>query len=551
MFYVDNTKFDLIGKWRLLNLKRREPWRFFLPNKPQADALKALGTMVPEKRIFLITSGNGTGKTTFTINAIANLVYPGRNVFRNVKDMASGEVYPGFFDYPFFNNYPANWPTNIWYVSNRDAVKEIWEEFLNWIPKRYMRFSKAGKNHVSEVAFKGTPWRMMFKTVDQDPKTFESANVGIVIFDEPPPLKLYRAAVSRLRKGGIIIIPATPLFSAAWFVDEIIDKIKVDKDKYHQTVSMWDNCIERCSFWDCGEFGLQPKGCLTEENIKFQIRNFDPDEREARENGKFQYLVGLVYKTYSQKNHFVKLKPIRDPKQYVYKFVLDPHERRPPAACWIRIDRWQRSRIIREWPGPLDSEYQGRMFKDIKSADPYVVEDFVRRWCEIEEEMRIPKDRMMSVIDPNFGRKPNSFSGLMLFEEYELLFRKYGRPRQFVTDAIDDLATGHAAVKELLKPKRYGGVVDYPLLIDSGYCPNTDWGMRTYSYEPEPTGKTAEIRDLAIKVREIGKDHPDLLRYHAVTPYKWFPLPEIRDRSFDDYDHQSTPAQRGDGADFA
>jgi len=550
LFVPKLAQLNLQDKYRLLLRMRKEPFAFFLPNRPQADFIRAVGTQVPDTRIFLMTSGNGTGKTTATINMIANIVYGPVNIFNDIRDVQTGEVFSGFFDYPLYKNFPRDWPHNIWYVSNKDSLKEIWKEFLNWIPARSMHYSKDGKTYISEVFFKGTDWRLSFKTVDQDIKTFETANVSIVIFDEPPPQAMFRAAISRLRKGGIIIIPATPLFSASWFVDDIIDRMSEDKDKYHQTVSVWENCIETSGQWDLGRFGVHPKGCLHKSDISFMVKNFDPDEREARENGKFQYLSGLVYKTYSTKKHFVKLIHPRDTRQYVYQFVLDPHDRRPPAAIWIRIDRWNRKRVIREWPSIHDSAYQGRLFKDIKSSDPYVLEDFVRFWIEIEEALKIPKDRVQAIIDPNYGKKPNSVSGLMLYEEYEKEFRRQKRPRSFIVDAIDDRNTGHAVVKEWLKPTKDG---DFPLLIDH-ICYNVDWGMRNYSYEPEPTGKLAEKKDLAINVREIGKDFPDLVRYACVVECRWRPLPPLPGERRGDYGYGyegETVPPRGEGADFA
>lgn len=499
-----------------------------------------------------MTSGNGTGKTSATINIIANLVWKPVNIFRNITDIKSGEKIAGFFNYPLYHQWPERWPKNIWYISNRDALHEIWREFKVWIPERLMRYSKDGKTYTSTVSFSDSPWRLSFKTVDQDIKTFETANIGMAIFDEPPPLQVYKAVVARLRSGGIIIIPATPLFGASWFVDEIIDRVKEDGDKFHQTVSVWENCIQTAGYWHLGRhLGKHPKGCLEKINIEFMVKNFDPDERQAREHGVFQYLSGLVYKTYSKASHFRKLIEPHDKRHYVYQFILDPHDRRPPAAAWIRIDKWNRKRVIREWPSVQDSCYQGRMFKDIKSADPYTVKDFVKFWIEIEDDLKIPRDRMQSIIDPNYGKKPNSVSGLMLYEEYQQEFREQGAPRAFVIDAIDDLATGHSAVKELLKPI---GDDDYGLMIDES-CVNCDWGMRNYAYEPEPTGKEAEKRDLALKVREIGKDFPDLIRYAAVVPYEWFPLDPLPDDKFDDYGYgelKSGPTVvRGKGADFA
>lgn len=523
----------------LLHETEQNPFCFFLPNGPQAELIKTIGETVPKKRIILVTSGNGTGKSACVINIVPNIVYGDSNFFRNIRDVETGKIISGFFDYPLYKNYPKDWPKHIWYVSNKDSLKGLWEEFKKWIPETLYKATKGGKTYISEVFFKGTDWKLSFKTVDQDPGTFESANISLCIFDEPPPLVLYRAAIARLRAGGFIIIPATPLFGSAWFVDEIIDKVEDDGDKYHQTVSIWENCVETSGSWDLGpDLGKHPKGCLFKKNIDFMVRNFDIDEREAREKGKFQHLTGLVYKTYvrdtrhGEPGHFKKIGTPHFPESFVYQFILDPHDRRPPAACWIRIDKWGRKRVIREWPSVYDSVYQGRPFNEIKSADPYVIKDFVRMWIDIEVNLRIPNDRLQSIIDPNFGRKPNSVTGLMMHEEYSNEFDKQGRGRGFITDANDDLATGHKAVKDLLQPTTSG---DQYLLIDRS-CVNMDKGFRSYSYD-EWRGKTAEGKSISERVKTDYKDFPDLIRYAAVVPIEWWPFEDREVSDKDDYDY--------------
>jgi len=541
LFYVKNTLLTAHAQAKLEQMRRKDPGYFWLPNEPQADMLRAIGTTVPKKRIFLITSGNGTGKTTGVVNVCRALCTGRGHAFKNITDN-KGRHISGFFDYPLFNEWPKQWPKHIWYVSNKDALNSIWEEFEKWLPPEDYTAKKNSKSFISEVIFHKTGWKISFKTVDQDPKTFEAANIGCIIFDEPPLLALYRAGISRLRTGGFVLIPATPLFGSAWFVDEIVDR-QDEGDKYHQTVSVWENCIESSGWWDLGDYGVQPKGCLTRANILFTLNNYDQDERKAREFGIFQHLSGLIYKTYvSVANPLIKGKELSHvqhipksirPQLYVYQFVVDPHDRRPPAACWIRIDQWGRRRVIREWPSVYDPQYAGNMFHKIKAADPYVVDDFVRFWCQIEKELGIPNDRVQAIMDPNFGRKPVLTTGKMVSEEYSAAFNKYGRPRGFITEGvIDDLATGHKKVKALLKPTPQGDL--YFTVGDQ--CKNMDWGFRNYKYK-DWKGKAAEDRDLSENVSEIGKDFPDLARYAAVYPIEWWPPDMTHGSMNDDYQY--------------
>ena len=511
------TRMTLDGVKKFYVEAHQVPFKYMVPTRPQADLAREIGMGVPQKRIFLMTSGNGAGKSCQAWNLIFNIMSGNSNIYRNIKDVETGETLSGFFDYPFFNNYPRNWPKNIWYVTNAELIKSTFEEFQNWCPEGLYIASKDGKQYISRIRFVGTKFTVFFKTIDQDPKTFEGANVGVVIFDEPPPQNLYRAALFRLRKGGIVIIPATPLFGSAWFVDEIVEKLG-EGDKYHQEVSVWSNCVERAGDWDLGPFGVQHKGNLYEKDVEFMLRNVDVDEREAREFGKFKAFVGRVYKTYDREKHFVALPAVVNPQRFMYQFVLDPHDRKPPAACWIRCDQYGRKRVIREWPAVSDPQYNGQPFEKIKSSDPFRVTDFVRFFVQIFREIGVDANRLQSIIDPNFGRKPNSFTGRMIFEEYQAEFEKQGFPVSFVTDAIDDLATGHKKVKDLLAERSDG---DFGILIDSA-CTNTDWSFRNYSYD-EWEGKTQEKRTLKEGVKELGKDFVDLVRYAAMVRFEWQP----------------------------
>ena len=137
-----------------------------------------------------------------------------------------------------------------------------------------------------------------------------------------------------------------------------------------------------------------------------------------------------------------------------------------------------------------------------------------------------------------------------MYDEHEKEFRIQRKPRSFIVDAVDDLATDNVVVRKWLKPTKDG---DYPLLIDN-ICHNVDCGMRNYSHEPESTGKMAEKRDLAVKVREIGKDFPDLVRYACVVECRWRLLPPLPGEKRSDYGYgyeEETTPPRGKGADFA
>jgi len=338
----------------------------------------------------------------------------------------------------------------------------------------------------------------------------------------------------------LILIPATPLFEAAWFVDEIIEKIEEDGDKYHQTVPVWANVIETAGNWKVGPFGVHPAGNLRKKDVDFQLRNYDEDEIEARRDGVFKYLTGLVYKSYDRSIHYVDAPVVTHPKRYMYRMIMDPHDRKPPAVIWVRFDEYGRRTVIREWPSIKDPQYEGRMFHKIKDAGPYTIKDLCQFWIDIErDELDIDPSRITRIIDPNFGNKINRSTGMVVHQEYSAASRAIDNLRgfSFITDVVDDLFTGHKAVKALLKPYADG---DLPLVIDKS-CLNVDYGLRRYSYadrtpkEEEKHGILESTRQGGQQhVKQAAKDFPDLLRYDAMVPFHWAKYRE-KGEEYDDY----------------
>jgi len=561
-----------------LTLEQREAWldlteefpaQTMIPTQDQAKFYRAVGTLTPQVRIFLMTSGNGTGKTCAVINLVYNVVYGNVNIYSNIKDNQTGAKCSGFFDYPLYNDFPASWPHEIWYVSNADSLKTIIKRFREWGPKRnhegkpiQIDENKEGKTYTARISFPGTDWILYFKTDEQDPRTFESAEISLLIFDEPPPYVLFKAGVSRLRGGGVMLVPATPLMGAAYFVDEIIEKVDEDKDKWHQTVNVWSNCVEEAGEWNLGEYGIQNKGNLRKENIEFTLRNYDPDELEARRDGVFKYLSGLVYKSYNRKVHFRKVTPAPMPRTLMYRMILDPHDRKPPVVMWVRFDRFGRRSIIREWPSRTDKEFNKLPFHKIKDSGSFTIKDFCQFWIEIEEQLNIPMNRIQRIIDPNYGNKINRRTGKKLYEEYmiesQAVYKKLGYPPNtsfsFITDVNDDVAIGHKAVKALLKPTSSG---DLWLEVDES-CFNVNYGFTHYAYA-ERTPKEHEKHGMTEKVKEYAKDFPDLIRYDAMIPFTWMDLDmPVQMAEFNEDYGGAEPESgnwrkkvlRGEGADF-
>lgn len=551
MFEIEKTKVSPTAKQVLFQMQRLHPGSTFLPTLPQAQFLQEVGHSPfydKPKIIFLSTSGNGVGKTTVTGNLVGNLAYSLQynkktnkyertqllNIFDHAKCNETGQEFNGFFNTPLFNDYPEEWPKVAWCVSHPDTLRVVHKKYSVWWPENkftpFYSEDKAGKTYVSEVEFGGSPWKLFYKSTEQDNRTFETEDVGIIIFDEPPPSRIFHACISRLRSGGIIIIQATPLTIGAWFVPEILNKMGKDNDKWWQQVPVWTNVIETAGTWDLGIYGTQHKGNLRKVRIDAQIRNYKKEEIPARVEGQFLHLSNTVYPTYNKiREHiFVDIPPPRNPKTYNYRFVIDPHDRRPPFMAWLRLSSTGTIDVIREWPTIREEYYDNSWYYEIKDAGQYLLEDFIRIQFQIEKELGITADRIEDIMDPNFGRAINRKSGKRYYQEYAELAAEYskkykvGRDLNFITDINDSLDEGHAAVREFLKVTPFG---DYRLYIDSK-CENIDLSMQNYKYK-NLTAKKEDEDGIDVKIEQKFKDPADCLRYPLILPWDYVPLPKM------------------------
>lgn len=575
MFDITRTDLPPSGVDQILFYESVSRAKTMVPNRPQYDFINAVGTLPLDQEdpitVFVLKSANGIGKTASVWNVLINIIYGNEknkegkygpvNIFsegscgKKIVDMQTGEEIEGFFSAPLYNGaFPKHWPKNIWYVSNKDVLNAIWEEAKRWLPvndfEEFWEEAKDGKSHISKVKFLSTQWTLFFKTVDQDPKTFEGANCSIVVFDEPCPRPIFAAAVARTRMGGFIIMPATPLRDEPWFPEYCEDPD--NPDLWLMEVNVWTNCIERAGQWDMGIFGIQDKGNLTERKINMMIRQWerlDPDLLPARVEGKSVHLVGIVYKSYPKYRDNI-FKPFeiwaRIPQQYMYRFVLDPHDRKPPAAIWQRMDIKGNEQILREFPAVTDPHYQGKMFAEITDAGHYTTYQFIKYFMQIEKELQIPPDRIQDLIDPNFGLKRNAQTGKRVYEEWSEISRQvkkdlgYGREYSFIYDIMDSVEEGHQVVREKILPTIDG---QHKWVIHET-CANMDQQMRFYRRKRQ-TIKDEEEHGITDKVANKYKDFPDLARYSAVVHWDYVDLDVYHDRfTGGDYEQTIKPQEQ-------
>jgi len=279
----------------------KNPGDFFIPNSKAEDFIYKVGS--GESFVSLFSGGNGTSKTATCVNILSHIIWgPGQNKWFEEKGfdweypregLSTQTGHRPEIKLPIYKDFPFVKSARI--VSDPETVKDvIVPEMRKWFPAGRWKSYKRKKDYESYwVTDNG--WTIDIMTYEQDPKEFESATKGVCYFDEPPPHLIYNAIVSRMRKGGIIYIGATPLKGSAWMYDHIVCYTKADKHRVTVFADIEDNCIKH---------GV--RGYLEHENIAKMIKEYDQDEQEARAHGRFKHLTGLVFKNFNPEIHVIK-----------------------------------------------------------------------------------------------------------------------------------------------------------------------------------------------------------------------------------------------------
>ena len=301
---------------------RHEKCRYYEPNGAVEDFINAFASK--DYFVVFLSAANGVGKSAAVVNMLANMMYDTGN--------------PWFRD-GLFHKWP--FPKQGRIITDSALVdKNIVNQLKFWFPKNKYTAKKGNKSYDS-LWETNTGWDFDIMTYNQEPTEFEGVTLGWAWFDEPMPMSIFKATVARLRKGGVIIITATPISGSAALYDSFVegkmeqevvlregeDPVKIERKVYHVTADVESACKQH---------GI--RGHLEHEDILNMISEYPEDEREARIHGRFQHLIGLVFKKFTPEIHVIPPFNVRDDDFIVYQY-LDPHPRNPDAVLWMAVDR--------------------------------------------------------------------------------------------------------------------------------------------------------------------------------------------------------------------
>lgn len=472
----------------------KDPLKYFCPNEAQEQFINAIAFSHKDSKIpvILFTAGNGVGKTTITINSLLNLVYKPQNKW---------------YDKGLFTNYP--YPKVIWYCSTGEAIKNtIYPEIVRLAPEGSYDTYKDGKPIPARIVFSGG-WELIFKTYDQHPSTFESANVGLLVADEPMPEPLWKAVKSRRRMGAVTLLPMTPLYTPPYILDEVKTAVdRGDNGYYHIKASVYDACQKRGK-----------RGHLDSDIVDSMIASYDPEERQARAFGEFTYFSGLIYPALNRDSHFVEPSDYPIPAYSKIFHVVDPHDSRLSASIWGAVTPDGRYIIFAEHPSDHKQPYW-------EMKRPQNIKQEVKSWIEIE---KIWKDNPVNIriMDRIFGwqnRGQRTLQDIYLKEGIKQNKRFAFSPSYKAGRQEGEIQLGHKLVRSALEPMKDGK----PGLVIYNTCYHTWNGLTHYVRKHETTANSADKGAGEGKIVEKYKDFPDVVRFFIGSQIGAYKEPALR-----------------------
>jgi hypothetical protein len=307
MFKEDNLK-ELTREEKLLALdlleekkrRQRESIDHYKPNSGQTEVHKC-----PSK-IRLVVSGNGAGKTVLGVHEAMWAV-------------------SGY--HPFLASFlPV--PRRVCVILDKpDKVADKWlPEIRKWFKLEPGWLHKNGKPYVNQIVMpNGSEIKFFFH--EQEELSFESIEVEDLIFDEPPPRRIYVALLRGMRnrnKEARVLIIGTPL-SAAWLRKEIYQP--------------W--AAGELTDTTCFKFSTRVNEVnLPEGYVDWYASKLSEKERSIRIDGQFFDLDGLALShLFDRKVHIIPKAVFEWDRSLPTVISIDPHPSKNHVVSLVGADK--------------------------------------------------------------------------------------------------------------------------------------------------------------------------------------------------------------------
>jgi hypothetical protein len=319
-------------------------------------------------------------------------------------------------------------------------------------------------------------------------------NIGLQVFNEPPPMDLWKEAALRARAGGVMLGGMTSLDENPWIVADVFDKAD------GKTVKLrYGNSCENCK-----QHGKN--GNLEHTDIMRALDQIpDQDEREARFSGKPLTISGRIFRTFDRNVHVIpEFKPTKD--HAVYQ-VVDPAGGKPLMVIYAAIGRDGQLTIFDEWPN-----YRFFGAKDPGLSPSQYVDIFKEKEAGFTVQTRI--------MDRHFGNTHHKPGSTTLREDFGALGLDFQNSYSVGEDK-PELQTGVLEVFEWLKFDKTKPVegTNVPRLRVTQNCANTIGGLSMWTRDPKTLKpKDDHYKDPCDCVRYLVKSSP-----HVEEVSTWVP----------------------------
>ena len=233
-------------------------------------------------------------------------------------------------------------PMNGWVVSlssevQRDVAQKKLLSYLNpaWIKGVRMREGRADdmENGVIDTlqveSLRGGVSVIGFKTCAQGREKFQGTSQDFIWFDEEPPEDIYLECIMRtIDSGGRVFGTMTPLKGLTWVHDRI-----------------WLNEYGDPEVW-CLSMSWRDNPYLPAAELQKLARTLPKDELEARRDGKFVSVNGLVYGEFDESVHVID--PFEVPAAWQDMISIDPGLAKPLSCHWYAADPEGRVYVVAE-----------------------------------------------------------------------------------------------------------------------------------------------------------------------------------------------------------
>jgi len=240
-------------------------------------------------------------------------------------------------------------------------------------------------------------------TYEQDVGKFAGTARHFMHFDEEPPKPIYDECRARLIDyNGRSWLTMTPLDGMTWVYEELFEPAE---DGNHPTILVV-------------EADMLDNPHISEAAAKEYLDSLDPDERLAREHGKFVQLGGKVYKSFARNIHVVP--SFVPPREWEWHASLDHGFNNPTAVLWHAVNP-DNGHIV-----TFAEHYKREMTVDQHAIEIKKMETAFKK---------IPEYR---VADPAIAQR-NAISGTSIQTEYALRQLYWGLGNNEVVTGVDQV----------------------------------------------------------------------------------------------------------------